>query len=87
MISMWLFGDLYRVSYYEQKQSPAQLIICAFFSCLVDCAILSQFWIYRKLTAYEDARLKSSLSVDTESFIMTTTISADFTISNTADQS
>ena len=56
MIGMWLFGDMYRVSYYEQKHSPAQLIICAFFSCLVDCAILTQFYIYRKLTAFETAK-------------------------------
>ena len=79
MIGMWLFGDMYRVSYYEQKQSPAQLIICAFFSCLVDCAIIFQFYIYRKMTAYEEAKTQSSRSVDSDTLISSATITANFT--------
>ena len=77
MIGMWLFGDMYRVSYYEHSKSPAQLIICAFFSCLVDCAILSQFYVYRRLTAYENAKSQSTLDSDT--LISSATITANFT--------
>jgi len=67
MVGMWLFGDMYKVSYYESKESPAQLVICAFLSCMIDCSILSQFWVYRKLTSEESAKNKSNICVDTES--------------------
>ena len=60
---------MYKVSYYESKDSPAQLVFCAFFACMVDCAILSQFWCYRKLTAEENLKNKSPFekAADTES--------------------
>ena len=72
---MWLFGDMYKVSYYHSKESPAQLVICAFFACMVDCAILSQFWIYRKLTEEEALKNKQAISSasDNESGRETTT--------------
>ena len=75
MICMWLFGDMYKVSYYESKGSPAQLVFCSFFACMVDCAILSQFWIYRKLTAEETLKNKEAIvaASDTESVRESTT--------------
>ena len=51
LIGMWFFGDLYKMSYYQSTGSPLQLVLCSFFQCATDCAILSQFWIYRKRNA------------------------------------
>ena len=39
------------MSYYQSTGSPLQLVLCSFFQCATDCAILSQFWIYRKRNA------------------------------------
>ena len=78
LIAIWLFGDIYKVSYYEHTSSPPQLVICAFFSCMVDCAILGQFWVYRKLTAYESAKSSSAGSeADSESIAITTISASD----------
>jgi len=41
LIGMWLFGDLYKMSYYQSTGSPLQLVLCSFFQCITDCAILS----------------------------------------------
>ena len=76
MIGMWLFGDMYKVSYYEGKHSPMQLIICTFMACTVDCIILSQFWLYRKQTEVEAAKMKAVMdAVDTESVRDSVTLS------------
>ncbi len=48
LIGIWLLGDLYKMSYYQSTNSPLQLVLCAFFQCATDCAIMSQFWVYRK---------------------------------------
>lgn len=47
MICMWLIGDMYKVSYYTNKDSPIQLVFGGLFSVTVDCLIISQFWFYR----------------------------------------
>ena len=75
MILMWLFGDLYKVSYYTQKDSPLQLVLGGIFSCTVDLTILSQFWIYRRGTDEECAKNIGVTSIDTESHTMTTNVS------------
>lgn len=53
---MWFFGDLYKMSYYQSTGSPLQLVLCALFQCTTDCAILAQFWIYRKKNAEIQAK-------------------------------
>ena len=82
---MWLGGDMYKVSYYESKDSPAQLVICAFFACMVDCAILSQFWFYRKLTTEENLKNKKDASIPTDIESVRDTIGS--TIEATASES
>ena len=45
---------------------------------MVDCAILGQFWVYRKLTAYESAKSASAGSeADSESIAITTFSASD----------
>ena len=57
MIGMWLFGDLFKLYYYNSTESPLQLILCSFFQCTTDCAILTQFWIYREKNAQMTAKI------------------------------
>ena len=57
MIGMWLFGDLFKLYYYNSTESPLQLILCSFFQCSTDCAILTQFWIYREKNAQMTAKI------------------------------
>ena len=63
LIGIWLLGDLYKMSYYQSTGSPLQLVLCAFFQCMTDCAILSQFWFYRKrnqeIAMKQNAQLKA----------------------------
>ena len=63
LIGIWLLGDLYKMSYYQSTGSPLQLVLCAFFQCATDCAILSQFWFYRKknleIAMKQNAQLKA----------------------------
>jgi len=47
LIVLWLFGDLYKMSYYQQTEAPTQLLLCAVFQVCTDISILSQFWVYR----------------------------------------
>ena len=51
LIVLWLLGDLYKMSYYQQTNAPTQLLMCAVFQVCTDISILSQFWVYRQNTA------------------------------------
>ena len=57
MIGMWLFGDLFKLYYYNSTESPLALILCSFFQCSTDCAILTQFWVYREKNAQMTAKI------------------------------
>lgn len=48
LIIMWLFGDLYKLSYYYTYKSPLPLILCTVFQICTDCLILNQFTLYCK---------------------------------------
>jgi len=54
LIGMWLFGELYKLSYYSAQAAPIQLFACAGFQVTMDLAILSQFWIYRAENARKE---------------------------------
>ena len=59
LIGMWLFGDLYKLSYYSAQAAPVQLFACAGFQVMMDLAILSQFWIYRAENARKEQEGKN----------------------------
>ena len=50
LIAMWMFGDMYKLTYYYSNDSPIELIFCSIFQICTDCSIMSQFWIYDENT-------------------------------------
>ena len=47
LISMWLSGDLFKVSYFFCRDTPIQLIICSIFQLTTDIILSSQIIYYR----------------------------------------
>jgi len=46
LIFMWLFGDLFKLSYYYGHGIPMQLLACSGVQVVVDVIILGQFPLY-----------------------------------------
>jgi hypothetical protein len=47
LISMWLSGDLFKVSYFFCRDTPIQLILCSIFQLTTDIILSSQIIYYR----------------------------------------
>ena len=47
MISFWLSGDVFKVSYYFCRDTPIQLILCGIFQLITDIILTSQIFYYR----------------------------------------
>ena len=47
LISMWLSGDLFKVSYFFCRDTPIQLILCSIFQLTTDIILSSQIVYYR----------------------------------------
>lgn len=67
LVAQWLFGDLFKLSYYSATGSPTALVMSAFFSCCVDCLLFSQFWLYRQRSNDIQAKLNAQTRIIHES--------------------
>lgn len=70
LILIWLWGDVYKLSYYIGNSSPVALQACSSFQILTDLLILGQFALYRRNTSevkpiYEPMAAKEGPEADT----------------------
>ena len=49
MVLCWTSGDTFKTVYFITRQSPLQFWMCGIIQIIIDIAILSQVFLYRKI--------------------------------------
>ena len=48
LVASWFCGDIFKLLYYLNSNSPLQLILCDLFQLMVDSTIIFEIWYYTK---------------------------------------